>query len=156
MRGVRPVTAKLLVPALGLLLLACSGAEPPPAATPAGGGTPPAASPSPAAQTPAPGTASPTAGGATPCEAVDDPGTVAVTIEGFAYSPRTVEARTGDIVAWTNMDAAPHTATLDDGSCTTANLGKDGTGALRFSAAGSYGYFCRIHPDMKGTVEVTD
>jgi plastocyanin len=156
MRGVRPVTAKLLVPALGLLLLACSGAEPLPAATPAGGGNPPVASPSPAAQTPEPGTASPTAGGATPCEAVDGPGTVAVAIEGFAYSPRSVEATVGDVITWTNRDGAPHTATLDDGSCTTPNLGKDDTGSLRFSSAGSYGYFCRIHPDMKGTVEVTD
>jgi plastocyanin len=143
MRGVRPVTAKLLVPALGLLLLACSGAEPPPTASPGG-------------LTPEPATASPDGVGASACVVVDDPGTVVVAIEGFAYSPRTVEATVGDVISWTNRDGAPHTATLDDGSCTTPNLGKDDTGSLRFSSAGSYGYFCRIHPDMKATVEVTD
>lgn len=80
--------------------------------------------------------------------------TVPVTIAGFAF-PATITAKVGDVVGFTNEDGAPHTATLDDGSCTTENLGQGATGALVFSAAGSYPFHCKIHPTMTGTIEVS-
>jgi plastocyanin len=77
-------------------------------------------------------------------------------MSGFAFDPSTVEAAAGDVITWTNNDSAPHTATLkDDPACTTENLGNGQAGSLTFSAAGSYEIFCKIHPDMSATVEVS-
>lgn len=99
---------------------------------------------------PAPSTAA--AGACAPSTAT---GTVAVTIEGFAFQPSTVTAKVGDVIAFTNRDSASHTATLDDDPCTTEGLGKDATGALVFSEPGSFPFHCRIHPDMTGTFEIS-
>jgi plastocyanin len=75
---------------------------------------------------------------------------------GRAFSPTTIQAKVGDVITWTNNDTLPHTATLtDDPTCTTENLATGATGSLTFSAAGSYAFFCKIHSDMTGTIEVT-
>ena len=49
-------------------------------------------------------------------------GTVAVSIKDFAFNPATITAKVGDIVQFTNNDTTGHTATLDDGSCTTPTI----------------------------------
>ena len=122
-----------------LALAACGG----------GGAT---TAPSAAAPTDAPSEApSAAAGGA--CAPSTAAATVPVTIAGFAF-PATITAKVGDVVGFTNDDAAPHTATLDDGTCTTENLATGATGSLVFSAAGSYPFHCKIHPNMTGTIEV--
>jgi plastocyanin len=104
-------------------------------------------------------TQGPTASPAAPtgaCAPSSSPGQVEVTIEGRAFSSSRITARVGDVISFTNRDAVPHTATLDDGSCTAEGLGKGVTGGLTFTAAGSYPFHCRIHTDMTGTIEVTD
>jgi plastocyanin len=85
----------------------------------------------------------------------DGPGTIDVTMEGRAFSVGHVEGSVGDVITFTNKDSVPHTATLDDGTCTTENLGKDASGSLVFDAPGSYPFHCRIHPDMTGTFEIS-
>ncbi|MGK2851127.1 MAG: hypothetical protein ACSLFN_09485 [Candidatus Limnocylindrales bacterium] len=100
-----------------LALAACAG----------GGAT---SAPSAAAPSDAPSAA---AGGA--CAPSTAAATVPVKIADFAF-PATVTAKVGDVVGFTN-DGAPHTATLDDGSCTTDNIAQGATGSLVFSAAGS-------------------
>jgi plastocyanin len=82
--------------------------------------------------------------------------TVNVSIKDFKYTPQPVQAKVGDIVAWKNEDSAPHTATMDDGSCDTGQIAGGATGMLLFSAAGTYTYHCAVHPgQMKDvTVEV--
>jgi plastocyanin len=81
----------------------------------------------------------------------------AVTIENFSMSPTTVSIKVNETVAWTNQDAATHTATLESGDCSTDSLSQGAIGKLTFSVAGTYDYKCRIHPgQMNGfTVEVT-
>jgi plastocyanin len=94
--------------------------------------------------------------GAGACAPSTDAGTVAATMAGIAFVPATVNASVGDVIVWTNEDSVPHTATLtDDSECTTPNLGSGETGGLTFSAAGTYAFFCKVHPDMRGTIEVT-
>ena len=78
-----------------------------------------------------------------------------VTVAGFAFSPSTVTARVGEVVGWTNQDSAPHAVGLDaNDSCRTPNLGAGDVGTLVFSEPGTYPYHCRIHPDMRGTIEI--
>jgi plastocyanin len=81
---------------------------------------------------------------------------VAATIKGFAFSPATITAKVGDVVTWTNNDSAGHTATLkDDASCTTPTIAAGSTGSMKFTAAGTYDYFCKIHPNMTGQITVS-
>ncbi|HZO07378.1 MAG TPA: cupredoxin family copper-binding protein [Solirubrobacterales bacterium] len=85
-------------------------------------------------------------------------GTAATEVEivEFAYDPDPIEVEAGSTVSWTNEDSAPHTATADDGSFDTDTLDKGKTGKVTFEEAGTFPYFCEIHPTMHGTVEVSE
>ena len=78
-------------------------------------------------------------------------------MSGIAFVPATIQAKVGDVIVWTNNDTVPHTATFkDDPTCTTEILAPGATGALTFSAAGTYALICKIHATMSGTIEVTE
>jgi plastocyanin len=79
-----------------------------------------------------------------------------VEIVDFAYEPATVTIQAGGKVTWLNRDAEEHTATLDDGSFSTGDLAEGKLKSESFKDPGTYSYFCEIHPDMKGTVEVVE
>ena len=105
------------------------------------GGTPQAS-----AQAPTPGaSAGGGGGGACAVAAAGATATVTVQIKDFKFSPQPVQAKVGDVVGWTNGDSAPHTATMDDGSCSTDTLSQGATGLLVFNTAGTYTYHCKIH-----------
>lgn len=78
-----------------------------------------------------------------------------VAMADFAFDPTPVTINVGGTVTWTNSDSAPHTATADDQKAFdsgTVNKGQSKT--VKFSKPGTYTYFCRFHPFMKGTVVV--
>jgi plastocyanin len=78
-------------------------------------------------------------------------------MSGIAFVPATIQAKVGDVIAWTNNDTVAHTATFkDDPTCTTDLLAPGASGALTFSAAGTYALICKIHATMSGTIEVTE
>jgi plastocyanin len=79
-----------------------------------------------------------------------------VEIVEFAYQPDPVVVAVGGKVIWQNEDSAPHTATADDGSFDTGTLDKGKLKSETFKAAGTYPYFCEIHPTMHGSVEVVE
>jgi len=79
-----------------------------------------------------------------------------VKIVEFTYQPDPVTIQEGGKVTWQNEDAAPHTATADDGSFDTGTIEQGKIGSETFKEAGTYPYFCEIHPDMRGTVEVVE
>jgi len=110
----------------------------------------PAASESAAASAPA-------SAAAAPCAASDTAGAVSVKIANFAFDPATVKAKVGDTITWTNSDSTGHTATIkgNEAACTTAILASGKSGGISFSAAGTYDFFCKIHPQMTGKTEVT-
>ena len=81
---------------------------------------------------------------------------VKVEIVDFAYDPEPARVATGGKVIWQNMDSAPHTATADDNSFDTGTLEEGKLKSESFKQAGTFTYFCEIHPDMRGTVEVVD
>jgi plastocyanin len=92
----------------------------------------------------------------TPAPAAGLERSVKVEIVDFAYDPEPARVATGGKVTWQNMDSAPHTATADDGSFDTGTLEEGKLGSESFKQAGTFAYFCEIHPDMRGTVEVVD
>jgi plastocyanin len=137
------------------LIAACGGggtATTAPSAAPASQ----PASQAPASQAPASEAPSAAAGGGG-CAVAQAAGTVAVNIASFAFSPATVTAKVGDTITWTNSDSTGHTATVKghESDCTTPTLAKGATGSITFSQAGSYDFFCKIHPTMTGTITVS-
>jgi plastocyanin len=79
-----------------------------------------------------------------------------VKIVEFAYGPDPVVVQVGGKVTWQNEDAAPHTATADDGSFDTDLLDKGKAKSETFEEAGAFPYYCQVHPTMHGTVEVVE
>jgi plastocyanin len=82
-------------------------------------------------------------------------GGTTVRIESFAFAPQTLRTAVGTTVRWTNGDAAQHTVTSTrNGPLSSTVLGKGKGYAYRFRRAGTFAYFCEIHPSMKGRVVV--
>ena len=81
---------------------------------------------------------------------------VKVRIVDFSYDPDPVTIQVGGKVTWQNEDSAPHTATADDGSFDTGTIEEGKAQSETFKEAGTYSYFCEIHPEMLGTVEVVE
>ena len=104
--------------------------------------------PATSAQAPTPGASAAGGGGGGACAtaAAGATATVQVQIKGFKFSPQPVNAKVGYVVGWTNGDSSPHTATVDDGSCSTDPIAQGATGLLVFNKAGTYTYHCKIHP----------
>ncbi len=116
-----------------------------------------AATTAPSAAAPAPSVAAasaPAAAGA-PCSQSSDAGQVAVAIKGFKFGSGSITAKVGQVIAFTNGDSAPHTATLDDGSCSTGSISPNASDGLVFTVAGTYAFHCKIHSSMHGTITVS-
>jgi len=79
-----------------------------------------------------------------------------VEIVDFAYDPDPVTIQAGGKVIWINRDSASHTATADDGSFDTGTLEQGKLKSESFKEPGTYPYFCEIHPEMRGTIEVVE
>jgi plastocyanin len=141
-------TILVLGSAMLLILSACGGG-----ATASAPATAAPASEAPASQPAASESAS--AGGAA-CAPSTETGTVSAAMANIAFNPSAITASVGDVITWTNNDTAPHTATVkSDPTCTTENLAGGATGSIVFNTAGSYEFFCKIHPTMTGTIEVS-
>lgn len=152
----RRLTLPLLTILAMIVLAACGSAATP---TPSSSTAPPA---SVAASTPgsspaaSSATASQASAAACATAAAGAAATVNVSIKDFKFNPQPVSAKVGDVVAWKNDDSAPHSATMDDGSCDTDTINVGSTAMLVFTKAGTYTYHCKVHPSqMKGfTIEV--
>lgn len=76
------------------------------------------------------------------------------------YSPADITINAGDTVEWINIDTAAHTVTggsasdgpsgVFDSSLVMASANY----AFTFNDAGSYDYYCMVHPWMTGSVTV--
>ncbi len=81
---------------------------------------------------------------------------VAISIANFAFNPDTVTIEVGTEVTWTNVHTAPHTVTSDVGDFDSGTLEPGDSVTFTFNEPGTYTYHCDIHPNMTGTVEVTE
>ena len=71
----------------------------------------------------------------------------------FAHNNLTVEA--GTTVTWENVGAVIHTTTGNNGLWDSDILQRGQTFSFTFNQAGSFTYFCNIHPSMIATITVT-
>lgn len=86
---------------------------------------------------------------------VAQPKTVTVTIANFAFNPATINIKAGDTVKWVNDDQPAHK--LFSGSISgfqSAALNTGDNYSFTFVTAGTFDYYCQIHPTMQGTVVV--
>ena len=82
------------------------------------------------------------------------PETTEVKIDNFSFGPGTLTVPVGTTVTWTNRDDIPHTVVSTEGAFKSKVLDTDEKFSFTFSRAGSYPYFCSIHPKMTGKVVV--
>ena len=78
----------------------------------------------------------------------------AVTIDNFSFGPETIKVPVGTTVTWTNRDDIPHTVVSTDGVFKSKVRDTDEKFSYMFTKAGTYPYFCSVHPKMTGKVVV--
>jgi plastocyanin len=81
---------------------------------------------------------------------------VRVLIDNYAYKNPTITIPLGTTVVFKDLDDDPHTVTAVDGSFDSKGLAQGDTFTFRFTKAGTYHYYCKVHPFMKGTVIVKE
>lgn len=79
-------------------------------------------------------------------------GTIHVSIEKLAFVPVNVEAAVGERIEWTNHDPFDHTATVREGWEIVIPAGQ--VASRTVEAGDTVEYYCRFHPNMKGTIKV--
>ena len=77
-----------------------------------------------------------------------------VTIDNFSFGPETLKVSVGTTVTWTNRDDIPHTVVSTDGVFKSKVRDTDEKFSFTFTKAGTYPYFCSVHPKMTGKVVV--
>lgn len=77
-----------------------------------------------------------------------------VKIDNFSFSPATITVPAGTTVRWTNRDDIPHTVVSDEKTFKSKALDTDEQFTYTFTKAGTYSYFCSVHPKMTGKVVV--
>jgi plastocyanin len=76
-----------------------------------------------------------------------------LTTNAFGANPLAVSR--GTRVTWMNSDTIAHTATSNDRTTWDSGLiAPGGSFSRSFDTAGTFGYFCTLHPGMVGTVIV--
>ena len=88
--------------------------------------------------------------------AAADGSKASVNIIDLDFDPREVTVAQGAEVTWTNIGQAPHTVTAKDSSWTSELMQNGDTFSKVFDTVGRYEYICNLHPNMVGTVIVTD
>ena len=139
--------------AAALALSACGSASPTVAPTTAG-----AASNPPAVETAAATTAPVVSEAPRLCDDVtqDAPATeVEASVADFTWSGP-VSAKVGQVITWTNGDTAPHGVQTDDAGCKmNGSIAANAKRSLVFNQAGTFSFFCFVHPDMKGSITIS-
>jgi plastocyanin len=77
-----------------------------------------------------------------------------VPIEDFYFEPADAAIQPGDTIIWVNEGNTPHTVTSDDGQFDSEVLNPGDSFMFTFPEAGTFSYFCEIHPSMTGSVTV--
>jgi plastocyanin len=77
-----------------------------------------------------------------------------VEIVDFAFSPATLTVPVGTSVTWENGDTVGHTATSDDEVWDSDTVAPGDEFSFTLDEAGTFSYFCKIHPSMTGSIVV--
>src|SRR6478735_7546568 len=87
-------------------------------------------------------------------QASQPPRTVAIEIDNFKFGVASLEVAAGTTVTWTNRDDVPHTVTSSTKVFKSPPLDTGETFTYTFKQAGTFEYYCALHPHMTGKVVV--
>ena len=83
-------------------------------------------------------------------------GTLAVSMKNIQFAPKSVTAKVGQTVKWTNDDSVDHNVTATSGETfKSSTFGQGATYSHKLTKAGTISYVCTIHPGMAGTIIAT-
>jgi plastocyanin len=82
------------------------------------------------------------------------PGTNEVWIQDMSFSPSTITVASGTTITWTNKDPMAHTVTSNTNLFDSGSITPVKTFTLTFTDAGTYSYYCSLHPSMTAKVIV--
>jgi plastocyanin len=77
-----------------------------------------------------------------------------VRVDNFTFGPATLTVPVNSTVTWVNKDDLPHVIASTDGVFKSKALDTDDKYSYTFSKAGTYAYYCSIHPKMVGKIVV--
>jgi plastocyanin len=77
-----------------------------------------------------------------------------IQIENFTFNPAELTIKPGTKVTWTNADDIPHSVVEDGTKFRSKPLDTGETFSMAFTDVGEFGYFCGLHPHMKGKIIV--
>ncbi len=72
-----------------------------------------------------------------------------------AFVPATIEVTVGEAIRWDFVGRMEHDVVAEDGTF-VSELKQEGSFTHVFTEPGEYPYKCTIHPEMTGTVVVTE
>ncbi|HKF69913.1 MAG TPA: metallophosphoesterase [Vicinamibacterales bacterium] len=81
-------------------------------------------------------------------------GARAITIDNFSFAPHEAAVAIGAAVTWTNKDDVPHNIVATRGQFRSPVLDTDEQFSHSFNQAGTYEYYCSLHPKMIGHIVV--
>ncbi len=77
-----------------------------------------------------------------------------ITIDNFTFTPKELTVAVGTTVRWVNHDDIPHTIVEKTTTFRSKALDTDDSYSFTFTSAGTFDYFCGLHPHMVGQVIV--
>jgi plastocyanin len=77
-----------------------------------------------------------------------------VVIDNFIFTPKELTVAVGTTVKWVNHDDIPHSVVEKNKSFRSKALDTDDSFTYTFAAAGTFDYFCGLHPHMVGQIIV--
>jgi 3',5'-cyclic-AMP phosphodiesterase len=77
-----------------------------------------------------------------------------IVLDNFSFAPAVTSVAVGSTVTWTNHDDVPHNVVSTEQAFKSPVLDTDQRFSHRFDAAGTYKYFCSLHPKMTGQIMV--
>jgi plastocyanin len=77
-----------------------------------------------------------------------------ITIDNFTFTPKELTVAVGTTVKWVNHDDIPHTVVEKNTTFRSKALDTDDSYSFTFTSAGTFDYFCGLHPHMVGQVIV--
>jgi plastocyanin len=77
-----------------------------------------------------------------------------ITIDNFSFGPGELTVAVGTTVKFVNHDDIPHNIVNKDKVFRSKPLDKDDSYSYTFASAGTFDYFCGLHPKMVGKIIV--
>ena len=77
-----------------------------------------------------------------------------ITIDNFTFTPKELTVAVGTTIKWANHDDIPHSVVDKNKTFRSKALDTDDSFSYTFATAGTFDYFCGLHPHMVGQVIV--